>query len=1134
MIMIFSTQFFKKNCLLKLAGLLLFLQFDAFAQSQTFTATDDAMIYQASQSNNYGTNQSLLVKIQNGQTRYSYIKFNLSSFNLNATGKAIIKLYCSAKETANNTINLLPVDNGWQESTLSWSNAPSRTGAPIVGSNTITEAGKYYEWDITSYIQSLNVSSSSNTIVSFVVSDGNTSNSTITFRSKEAASGATPPQLVISQNADVANTYYIDADNGSDNNDGLSTTTAWQSLTKVNAVNLVAGSKLLFKAGSSWIGQLAPSGSGVAGNPIIIDQYGTGPKPIIHGNGLVGTGTIKLYNQSFWEINNLEITNTSATPQERRGVEINGANFGLMEHIYLNNLVIHDVNGTVGNALSDKKSAAIYFTVTDDSTVPTRYHDIKVENCLIYNIENQGIVTSNEVTVSDYPGSVDWEKRKITNLLVRNNTIYNISKNAMIIRLADGGLVERNLCHDTSYGIDPSTGENIGGNIMFSRSARNTIFQYNEGYNNKGTKLDGSMYDPDISSPGTIWQYSFSHDNQDGLFLSCTNAIDTGIICRYNISQNDKNALIFLNFDVSEIRIYNNTFYIGEGLRPRIIQENTTRDHTYTFYNNIVYNHPNNSNNPSNGSSGVRFAFAPSGSAGIQNRTIVDNIFYNTPQPSQINFTTNLTSNPMFVAPGTATTGLNSVGGYKLKPGSPALNAGRIIPNNGGKDYFGITVSATVKPNIGFYNGPGTNVAAIDENFHIYLLTGQSNMSGRGTVASNVDVSNPRIKVLKQDGTWATATHPLHGEIEPTAAGVGPGLAFALKMLENSDPNVTIGLVPTAVGGQSITAFEPGVTNDRTNKSIYNESIKYVNIARTQGVLKGILFHQGEANNNTATSWLTRVKALISNFRTEFNNPQLPFIIGEMGRFPAEPNKYDNILAVMPGLVAEVPFTALVSSTGLTDINDGTHFNSSSATALGIRYAEKMKEVITTLPVELLDFTATKKTNGALLQWRTASESNNAYFNIERSTDGKTFIVLGKINGAGNSSVAKSYSFTDRNPDKGANYYRLTQFDNDGKNSSSKIIALTYNVSSVGDDLEVVLYPNPAKEKIYINIKGNHQEQVKIEIFDLTGKKVSSLNFKPSNEIQQDINRLNSGVYVLRVSSVVGNKLMGSARFIKH
>lgn len=104
-----------------------------------------------------------------------------------------------------------------------------------------------------------------------------------------------------------------------------------------------------------------------------------------------------------------------------------------------------------------KKTAGIYVTTSADSTIPTRYNDVRIENNLIHDVDNQGIVTNNEVSVEDYPGTAAWNNRRITNLAVRNNTIYNISKNAMIIRLADGGAVEYNVAHDTATGTTGNT-----------------------------------------------------------------------------------------------------------------------------------------------------------------------------------------------------------------------------------------------------------------------------------------------------------------------------------------------------------------------------------------------------------------------------------------------------------------------------------------------------------------------------------------------------------------------------------------------------------------------------------------------------------------------------------------------------
>ncbi|NGF55836.1 T9SS type B sorting domain-containing protein [Parapedobacter sp. SGR-10] len=812
-------------------------------------------------------------------------------------------------------------------------------------------------------------------------------------------------------------TYHVDADAGDDNNDGLTPATAWQSLTKVNSVTFLPGAKILFKAGGIWSGQLWPKGSGIHESPIIIDSYGTGPKPIINGDGIIQAGALKLYNQSFWEINNLEITNDASADAERRGIEVIGNNFGLLEHIYLKNLTVHDIRGTVGNEMSDKRSAGIYFTVQNDNTVDTRFHDIRVEDCLIYNCQNQGIVTSHEISVSDYPKTPNWERRKITNLLIKNNTIHHISKNAMIIRLADGGLVERNLCYETATGTT--------GNTIFSRSSINTVFQYNEGYLNRSPDYDGSLYDPDLNSPGTIWQYSYSHDNAHGLFWLCSSLQDTGIVCRYNISQNDKGSLVFMNFDVTDVNVYNNTFYIGTGLSPTIVHENPNRSHTYAYHNNIVYN-ANTTPTP------AKFSLATTGT-GVQNRTITDNIFYNTTQPAQIDFITqNLTSDPLFINPGSGGIGLNTVGGYKLQPGSPALNSGKIIADNGGKDYFGIAVSATAQPNRGFYNGPGTTIAEADPDFHIYLLTGQSNMVGSGPLATSVDSTSPQIKMMTENFEWVEASHPI--SYLPNA-GVGPGLGFATKMLESAGTNVRIGIINTAVGGQPISAFAPGAPNSRTSSSIYDESVNRVNIARTQGVLKGVLFHQGESNSgDNYSSWTNRVKELIENLRNDFNDPTLPFIVGELGHFRATSPNINNQL---PQLVSEVPYTAWVSAEGLTDKGDGIHFDSPSASELGVRYALALlgnEDLESTVPDTTTNSSTALPAHNLDIRVSSVVSPNGDGINdflsiegIEKYSDNRVIIfnskgnILKEINGYDNNQRV----FTATNIQNGTYFYRL-------------------------------------------------------------------------------------------------------------
>lgn len=484
-------------------------------------------------------------------------------------------------------------------------------------------------------------------------------------------------------------TYYVDDIHGNDGNNGLSAARAWKSLAIVNSKTFAAGSKILFKAGGIWIGQLAPRGSGNQSAPIIIAQYGKGNRPLINGNGMSGQGVVYLSNQSYWEINDLEIVDDAPEEGDRRGVEVTAANYGVVNHICLKNLDIHHIKGRIGHEAPQKRTSGIYFTVTADD-VATRYNDILIIDCKIHDTQNQGIVINNEVNGgSDYPGTVGWERRKVTNLVIRGNILHHISKNAMIIRLAEGGVVEHNLCYETALGIT--------GNTIFSRSCKGTLFQYNEGYLNRSPDFDGSLYDADLSSPGTIWQYSYSHDNAHGLMWFCTTKQDSGIIVRYNISQNDKGNLIYFNYAFAGAAVYNNDFYIGEHLHPTVMIENLKNSHHYQYYNNIIYNK----------STETKYRFAENNDKARQQRNISNNLFFGLHPTAEPADSQKLTTDPLLAAPGSGDLGLGSLSGYRLKAGSPAIGAGKVIVDTISKDLFGNSVVPSVKPNIGCYNGRG-------------------------------------------------------------------------------------------------------------------------------------------------------------------------------------------------------------------------------------------------------------------------------------------------------------------------------------------------------------------------------------------------------------------------------------------
>lgn len=393
--------------------------------------------------------------------------------------------------------------------------------------------------------------------------------------------------LTLMGGAAMATNYYIDSQTGKDGNAGTSPAKAWRSLEKVSATTFAPGDSILFRRGSVWAAYDAvrPQGSGVKGRPIVISAYGEGARPLIAGQGFVGGGVISLKNQSHWVISNLELTNWADEAGDRRGVEVKGANAGLLQGIHILDMEIHHIKGIVGQGRKEKRTAGVEFLVTHDKTKATRYDDLRVERCHIHHIENQGIVLNNEVfETTYYPGDAKWQQSMFTNVVIRDNVIHHISKNAMIIRMTEGGVVEHNTCFCTS------TMEH-GGNTIFSRNVRGTLFQYNEGFRNRSPHHDGSFYDPDLNSPGSIWRYSYSHDNAHGLVWFCTGAPDDGIKVYDNVSENDHGYLVYFNYRFKEADVYRNLFYAGPTVRPFFYRVNRKNQHErFSLTYNVVYN----------------------------------------------------------------------------------------------------------------------------------------------------------------------------------------------------------------------------------------------------------------------------------------------------------------------------------------------------------------------------------------------------------------------------------------------------------------------------------------------------------------------------------------------------------------
>jgi hypothetical protein len=235
----------------------------------------------------------------------------------------------------------------------------------------------------------------------------------------------------------------------------------------------------------------------------------------------------------------------------------------------------------------------------------------------------------------------------------------------------------------------------------------------------------------------------------------------------------------------------------------------------------------------------------------------------------------------------------------------------------------------------------------------LFLLVGQSNMAGRGTVEKEDATPVPHVWAFDAQQQWVPAVEPLHFD-KPKVVGVGPGRAFGVSIAQ-AWPQAEIGLIPAAVGGSSIRAWEPGATDSATKTHPYDEAVARAKAAMASGTLAGILWLQGESDSNAkgAVDYEPRMRAVIANLRRDLGAPQVPFLIGQMGRFAEKPwnafrSRVDSIHQVV---ATSTPRAAFVLTGGLVHRGDTIHYDAPSAREIGKRYA-KSYLVLQPVPVK--------------------------------------------------------------------------------------------------------------------------------------------------------------------------------------
>ena len=257
------------------------------------------------------------------------------------------------------------------------------------------------------------------------------------------------------------------------------------------------------------------------------------------------------------------------------------------------------------------------------------------------------------------------------------------------------------------------------------------------------------------------------------------------------------------------------------------------------------------------------------------------------------------------------------------------------------------------------------NVFSQDPDFYIFLCFGQSNMEGNARFQPQDTTVDNRFQVLeavdcpdlgRTKGNWYTAVPPLCR----CRTGLTPVDYFGRTLIANLPKNIRVGVINVAVGGCKIELFDKdnyqsyvSTAPDWLKNMVreydgnpYTRLVEMAKIAQKDGVIKGILMHQGESNTNDAL-WPQKVKGVYDNLLKDLNLKvnSVPLLAGEMvnadqGGACASMNK---IIATLPTVI---PNSYVIPSTGCTGIPDHLHFTADGYRELGKRYAEQMLSIL--------------------------------------------------------------------------------------------------------------------------------------------------------------------------------------------
>ena len=310
---------------------------------------------------------------------------------------------------------------------------------------------------------------------------------------------------------------FVDCAAGDGTGDGQTATTAWRTLGRLAVEPLAPGATVRIARGSVCAGPLTVSGSGSATAPIRVQAHGDGVDPIIDGTGL--PAAVSLRDQSWITLSGLRITGST-----RWGVYV-GSAAGAVKGITLEDLEVHDV---WGGAPDNKATGLVVFTVEGEDAW---FEDIDVHDVTAWNTDRwSGIFLYGVSWRTDGPRSA-----RVT---FRDNVVHDVAGDGIVAFGTDDALLDGNLAYEVGGVPTDAIGTPNG---IWTWDCRQCVVQWNEAHHVHSPTVDGGAFDIDWDTVDNVVQYNAGHDN-DGYCVAvfaAEGSVTSGAVVRHNLCWNN-------------------------------------------------------------------------------------------------------------------------------------------------------------------------------------------------------------------------------------------------------------------------------------------------------------------------------------------------------------------------------------------------------------------------------------------------------------------------------------------------------------------------------------------------------------------------------------------------------------------